>query len=247
MSLKTRYNLYKAQRSLNIERNFKADLFKKLNSAWDSVYNEKYAWYQTVWFKQAIGFVCAILIVASLGTGAYAYASPEVTEGTALYPIKLAVEGAEEAIKITPKAKAKFYLKQIKRREAEKAGLSVKKIREIDFEMEEKTATRSAVNSATTTASGIVQKTRKVKKIKIKSVERKLEKIDASIERAEERLEKTKEIIDKSGIKDEKLREAVKNRLQMRAERRQKRLEERTETQKEKMEKFETLKNKKGR
>jgi hypothetical protein len=119
MSLKTRYNLWKAQGNLSPDRQFKAGLFKKLNVVWDNTYNVKYAWYQTVWFKYATGFASVVLMAGSLGTGAYAYTSPKVTEGSVLYPIKEKLENIEEIAKITPEARAKFYLKKIERREAE--------------------------------------------------------------------------------------------------------------------------------
>lgn len=128
MDLKTRYNLWKMQISLTPDSQFKANLFKKLSAVWDSTYNVKYAWYQTVWFKHATGFVSAALMAGSLGTGAYAYTSPAVTEGSIFYPIKDKLENIEEKIQITPEAKAKFYLKKIERREEEKKTLRKKTI-----------------------------------------------------------------------------------------------------------------------
>ena len=119
MSLKTRYNLYKAKISLTPDSQFKANLFKKLSVAWDNTYNTKYAWYQTVFFKHATGFAAMVFMAGSLCTGAYAYTSPEVTQDSLLYPIKEKLENIEEKIQITPEAKAKFYLKNIARREAE--------------------------------------------------------------------------------------------------------------------------------
>lgn len=119
MSLKTRYNLYKAKKSLAPDSHFKANLLKQLNTVWDNTYNTKYAWYQTVFFKHATGFATMVLMAGSLGTGAYAYTSPEVTQDSLLYPIKEKLENIEEKIQITPEAKAKFYLKKIERREAE--------------------------------------------------------------------------------------------------------------------------------
>jgi chromosome segregation ATPase len=64
--------------------------------------------------------------VASTGTGAYAYSSSSVTEGTLLYPVKQNLENMEEKIQLTPEAKARFYLKKIERREAEVAQMNKK-------------------------------------------------------------------------------------------------------------------------
>ena len=122
MSLKIRYNLWKMKRSLNPDRLFKANLLKKLNVAWDNTYNVKYAWHQTVWFKHATGFASVVLMAGSLGAGAYAYTSPQVTEGNVLYPIKQNLEKIEEIAQITPEAKAKFYLKKIERQTKETSG-----------------------------------------------------------------------------------------------------------------------------
>ena len=108
------------KRSLTPDSQFKIGLFKKLSAAGDNNYNVKYAWYQTVWFKHAAGFALVVLVVGSLGTGAYAYSSPVVTEGSILYPIKEKLEKIEEIAQITPEAKAKFYLKKIERREVER-------------------------------------------------------------------------------------------------------------------------------
>lgn len=126
MSLKTRYNLWKIKKSLTPSRVFKAGLFKKLSFVWDTTNNVKHAWYQTALFKHAAGFASVVLMAGSVGTGAYAYTSPEVTEGSVLYPIKEKLENIEEKIQITPEAKAKFYLKKIQRREAEREATKLR-------------------------------------------------------------------------------------------------------------------------
>lgn len=120
--------MWKMQRSLSPDNQFKAGLFKKLSVVWDSTYNVQYAWYQTVWFKHATGLATMVLMAGSLGTGAYAYTSPQVTEGSILYPIKEKLENIEEIAQITPEAKARFYLKKIERREEEKVILKRKNV-----------------------------------------------------------------------------------------------------------------------
>jgi len=123
MNLKNRYNLWKLKIGLAPCKAFKDDLWRDLNNAWGARYNCS-ARYQPAGLLYKFAAFAAVVLLLIGGTGAYAYVSPEVTVGTALYPIKQAVESAEEATKITPEAKAKFYLKQIKRREAEKTRLS---------------------------------------------------------------------------------------------------------------------------
>lgn len=176
MSLKTRYNLFKVQKSLTPDSHFKASLLKKLRATWDNTYNTKYAWYQTVFFNHAIGFATVVLMAGSLGTGAYAYTSPEVTQDSILYPIKERLENIEEIAQITPEAKANFYLKKIERRTEEKVVLQKKNV--------------------------------EIKKI---------EKVERLIEKTEDKLEQTDKIIVKT-THDVKLREKVRERLEVRFE-----------------------------
>ncbi len=187
MSLKTRYNLFKAKRSLSPDSHFKAKLQKQLSAVWDNTYNTKYVWYQTVFFKHATGFATMVLMAGSLGTGAYAYTSPEVTEGSVLYPIKEKLESIEEIAQITPEAKAKFYLKKIERREEEKVVL-------------------------------------KKKNVELK----KIEKVEQLIEKTEDKLDQTDKIIEKT-THDVKLREQVRERLEVRFEKRREKLEKQQE------------------
>lgn len=121
MNFLARYNLRKVKKGLSPDRCFKIALKKKLSAAWDEKYASGFEWYQAAWFKRAIAITAVIVIAGSLMTGAYAYTSSEVTTGTPLYPIKQQLEKVEEKLQVTPEAKAKFYLKQINKREAEAA------------------------------------------------------------------------------------------------------------------------------
>ncbi len=187
------------KRSLNPDRLFKANLLKKLNVAWDNTYNVKYAWHQTVWFKHATGFASVVLMAGSLGAGAYAYTSPQVTEGNVLYPIKQNLEKIEEIAQITPEAKAKFYLKKIERREEEKVVLKkkmveIKKIEKVERSIEQ---TEDKLEQA----GKIIEKidSKDVKDIKLRAqvkerlkvrVEKRQEKLEKQLERKVNRLEK---------------------------------------------------------
>ncbi len=123
MNLKIKYYLYRQKLKLAPEAKFKRDLWKNLADAWDAKYKVNYSWYQTPVFRWVTAGVVGVVLAGSFGTGAYAYVSPEVTEGTALYLLKQGLEKVEEIIKVTPEAKAKFLLRKIERREAEKAVL----------------------------------------------------------------------------------------------------------------------------
>jgi hypothetical protein len=237
MSLKNRYNLWKLKIGLAPSLDFKDNLWRDLNSAWNSIYGHSARYRQIGLLRKSAAFAAAVLLLIS-GTGAYAYISPKVTAGTALYPIKQVVESAEETIKITPEAKAKFYLKQIKRREAEKEILSEKNLRQANIDIKIMDKTEAAILSeATTTMQGVVRESGRIKKIRIKSIkptERKIKKTEEFIERAVDRLETAREAMEKNGSKNAKLREEVKNRLQTRIEK-----------QKERLNKLEELKEKK--
>lgn len=118
MNLRFIYNSYLERRRLNPTRKFKKQLLVKLEDR--IAPSVGYVWYREFWVKYAVSGVAGFVGVASVATSVYAYSSPSVTEGTMLYPLKKAVETLEETTKTTPEAKAKFYLKQVARREAEK-------------------------------------------------------------------------------------------------------------------------------
>ena len=126
MNLKQRYNLWKVKRSVSPSGVFKRELQKKLETVWNDRYATKAYWFQTRIFKFTAAGMIAVLLAGSFGTGAYAYYSPEVTEGSVLYPVKNTIEKIEEKTKRNPEAQAKFYLKQLQRREAEKKRLEEK-------------------------------------------------------------------------------------------------------------------------
>ena len=197
MALKTRYNLWKMQKDLTPDRSFKAGLFKKLSADWDNTHNVTYAWNQTLWFKRPARFASMVAMAGSLGTGAYAYTSPEVTEGSILYPIKQKLENIEERARTTPEAKAKFYLKKIERREAEREAIKKK-------------------NPIAEIATQIKKEIKREEKIKIEVAKRKIQRTEKSIERAEEQLEKTRQIMEETGSNDIKLREEVDEHLKAR-------------------------------
>lgn len=116
------YKLWKENNALRPSRGFRSALWKKLDSAWQEIYQPKVFWYQMPVFKYSLVALVVLIVVGSTGVGAYAYNSPEVTEGTRLYGIKRAIERVEEKVveRRAPEIRAKFYLKQIERRETEK-------------------------------------------------------------------------------------------------------------------------------
>ena len=190
--------MWKLKQGLSPNKVFKAGLWRDLSQAWNAHYGHP-AWYQAGFLHKSAALAVVVLLLIG-STGAYAYSSPEVTEGTALYSLKQAVESVEEAIKITPKAKAKFYLKQIKRREAEKARLIRKNFRQNQpaNDIIEKDQTEQIIAVTTT------QFRQRIKEVKIKSVNHQIKKTEESIERAKGRLEKYQK------QKEEKIEKQIK-------------------------------------
>lgn len=143
MNLKILYNLFKERKILSPDRDFQADLWKKLSNRWQEVYHVNYYWYQTWVFKVTVASMISLVVVGGFSTGAYAYVSSSVYEGTPLYPVKQILEKMEGLTKITPVAKAEFNLKKISRREAERAKAEEKlgkvsiKLEKIDKRIEE--------------------------------------------------------------------------------------------------------------
>lgn len=133
------FKLWKEKKALKPSRVFKLNLWKDLDNAWQRTHQRNNFWYQNRIFRYGMVALAVVTFFVSSGVGVYAYNSSGVTEGTALYPIKKAIEKVEEKTKKTPEAKARFYLKQIDRREAEKRILEKKNKKEIQlYQLEEK-------------------------------------------------------------------------------------------------------------
>jgi len=121
-------NLKKYQKQLNPDPKFKKELWQRLESKMQTEKLSIFAWYQQRWFRYSAVMAVVVLVIGSGSTGAYAYVSPQVHEGSVLYPVKQTLEKIEEKIKRSPEAKAKFYIKQVNKREAEmKVMIALKK------------------------------------------------------------------------------------------------------------------------
>ncbi len=234
MSLKTRYNLFKIKRSLSPSTVFKASLQKDLNKAWDAKYG-KVSWIHSSIMYRAGAMAVVVLVLVGSG-GAYAYNSPDVTEGNILYPVKKVIENVEEITKITPEAKAKFLLKKIERREAERAIIKKNEVEDQSVESEQEDAT-------STEATNLESKKAFIKKDR--KIDARIENIDKSIQEAEDRLEKFKENLDQVEIKDNKFQEEVKAKIEQRLEKRRERLDKASEIIKNRAEKLQELEDKK--
>jgi hypothetical protein len=244
MNLKTRFNLWKLKREMGPSPAFKASLRKNLSVSWDAKYSNKAPWYQLGIRHAAASFTAIALVLTSAG-GVYAYNSPEVTEGTPLYSIKQAIENVEEVTKITPEAKAKFFLKKIERREAEQKVLERKNpLHRIEKEVEDISDVDS--NTEINTSSSVdvdldIKSDDEKEEVKVEVAKRKIKRTQKAIEKTEEELEKTRQIIEKMESKDIKLREELKKRAKHRLEERKKRLEIKVDIQEDKKDRREKL------
>ncbi len=127
MSIFLKYNLKKAGKSLSARPGFKQELWQRLDGAFEPGTRPESVWYRHFSVRFAIVLVIAAMLVGTGATGVYAYSSPQVTDGTVLYPVKQSIERVEEKLQTTPEKKAAFLLKQIDRREAEKKVLLAKR------------------------------------------------------------------------------------------------------------------------
>lgn len=189
MNLLTKFNLWREKQNLAPRSAFRRVLKKQLLFAWEG----KYGVVKKPWFVHYAGAIATGLVVVLTGTtGAYAYTSPQVTDGTLLYPVKRAIEKVEEKTKTTPEAKAAFYLKQIDRREAEKAVLAgqQKRVKRVEVEIEKNEESLSIVEReiSTSTSPGIKAR-----------VEEQLKKRKERLERRGWVLQKQKQEAVKSG------------------------------------------------
>ncbi len=232
MSFKIKYNLSKLKGSAKPDAVFKKQLHTDLMSAWNGSFG-KTPWYHGV-LAHRIAASALLIIILATSSGAYAYASPEVTEGSVLFPVKEAMERVEEVTKFTPESKAAFYLKQIERREKERLVLQTKK----PAALKEKYET---VQIATTTDAD--EKTASLPQPDTGTVGKKaratdgsdegeqVKKINRSIDNTEKKLEKAKELMEKLAEKNTERQKEIRAKIEKRLEERKKRLEKLEEKQ----------------
>lgn len=201
--LKFYYNLFREKRAFGPDKQFKRSLQKKLQTAWGELYPSRLMWYQMPAFKYSMVALAVLIFVSTTGVGAYAYNSPEVTEGTRLYGIKKVIENVEEKVveRRAPEVQAKFYLKQIERREAEKRIVERRRAHEVQLQKTEEKIERTEkkleiinveLNKTPEKIKDGVLKKRIEKRLEI--MRDKGDKIEAKIEKAEEKLEKNKNL-----------------------------------------------------
>lgn len=229
MYLRTKYNLLRIKRGLSPSAVFKAHLQKDLNKAWNAKYG-KVSWFQTGVLYKVGAIAVAVLVLVGSG-GVYAYSSPDVTEGNILYPAKKAIERIEEITKITPEAKAKFYLKKIERREAEKekleaeVGQRVKKLERflpISADVDTDGQAKITITAEDRNDVASVQIGKDARNI---DIERRIKKTERSLEQAEDQLDRFSKNIEKFDKQQPKFRPEIRSEIEGRLQIRKQRLE----------------------
>lgn len=228
MKLKARYNAWKFRKSVGPSAEFKVNLKKNLDTVWQSQYG-KLPWYANTGVRPAITAAVVVLLLAG-GGGTYAYTSVEVTEGSILYPVKQVIEDVEEITKVSPEAKAEFYLKKIQRREAEREVLKQKSlVKKIEKNNKADVQLTSTVQVGLTTTEST----------QVEMEEERIQKTERSIEKVERQLEKSAEILEKIGSKNIKLQIQIKNRVERAREERRRELEDKRSVQEQENNEFE--------
>ncbi len=108
--------LNRARRGASPNRDFERALRARLLSAYSAQYGSApiiQRW--TIPRFVTVG-VTSLALIFGTGTGVYAYNSPSVVEGNALYFVKQGIEGVEEQFAFSAEARAQFHLKMSRRR-----------------------------------------------------------------------------------------------------------------------------------
>jgi len=106
--------LKKIGKSVHASKVYKTQLWSELSEAFDEEYSDIPACSHR--FRFATAGLLAVVLMTTMGTGVYAYESPEVVEGHILHPIKSGIERMQESFARSPEARAEFHAKMMNRR-----------------------------------------------------------------------------------------------------------------------------------
>ena len=139
-----RYNFWKIRKAARPSKEFRAALWQKLEQKIIEIPKQNLAPMKIGVRNDSIGLpfmlwrvpamryatvAMSLVLALGVGTGAYAYSSPEVNEAHPLYGLKKEIEKIEERVVArTPERKAIFQAKQMQRRLAEIENLQAKKL-----------------------------------------------------------------------------------------------------------------------
>jgi len=95
-------------------KDFRSQLWSKLSDAMDEEFAEVPLCSHR--FRFASAGLLAIVLMTTMGTGVYAYESPEVVEGHVLHPVKSGIENVQQVFARSPEARARFHSEMMSRR-----------------------------------------------------------------------------------------------------------------------------------
>jgi hypothetical protein len=134
--------LRKINRETTPSRQFQRTLWVKLDQRWHCAYPT-----MVISWRRLVAIpVASLCLVVVMGTGTYAYASPNVADGDVLYPVKRSLESVESRFHRSEISRAQFERRMIRRRIQEGEILRNKlerirvKIDESDLPAQEKEA-----------------------------------------------------------------------------------------------------------
>jgi hypothetical protein len=145
MNIKLWYNLRMLRKTSKPRSSFKRELNSKLSDKFDEIYGEQTFFQKIIWARTTRVLLASSLSLSMVGTSAYAYNSPQVTEGSILYPVKIGIEKVEEQTKVTTVAKVKFLIKQAERRDAEREVL----VKKFNTQVSKPAVVQASVTSTT--------------------------------------------------------------------------------------------------
>lgn len=123
MNFRLLYNFRKIRKTSAPRPNFKRELQATLSKRYDDLYGNTSIYQRIIWSRSSRIILASTLGFSLVGTSAYAYTSPQVTEGSFLYGVKIGIEKIEEKTKTTNSEKVKFLIKQAERRNEEREVL----------------------------------------------------------------------------------------------------------------------------
>ncbi|NQV90744.1 hypothetical protein HQ487_05080 [Candidatus Uhrbacteria bacterium] len=106
--------LNKAKRRITPSTVFRTRLLSELSVAYDQTYGCPRP--KSLTYRFAMVGLASFVLIFTMGTGVYAYESPEVTNGHPLYFVKNGMETLQQGFHRSPESRAEFHANMMRRR-----------------------------------------------------------------------------------------------------------------------------------
>jgi hypothetical protein len=228
-----KYSFWKIKKTIGPTKEFRVALWQKLEH--EMAESPKVFFWQMPMMRFAT-VALSLVLALGVGTGVYAYSSPEVNEAHPLYGLKKEIEKIEERVVAgTPERKANFQAKQMERRLAEIERLQDKKL---NFEK-----TLNELNEAEESGLKALDF---VTSLKVQGIIK--QRIDSQVEARQKQLEKAKMVLPLEAEKRiEVMMQKRTQRLEIQEQKIEKKLEQNQELRKDRLEKQINILPNKGR